>query len=251
MASASTIVCLDQFSVTYLDMSLLKRIDRLPNIFGRRARVDSFVFVVTYGRSGSTLLQNVLNTIPGYLIRGENRGMVRDLYRFHKKSIKERRRLSKQSPLPETHPWYGIDGYPDDAAYEQMRELVTKTLFRPNANTRVCGFKEIRWNFNDLQDYLEFYQEVFPGARFIFNTRCLEDVSESKWWSRDPDALDKLKHIEAQLLDARNWLGDAAYHVHYDDYCRDNRQLTGLFDWLGERFDADAVERTFGTRHSY
>ena len=30
----------------------------------------SYVFICTYGRSGSTLLQGVLNSIPGYLIRG-------------------------------------------------------------------------------------------------------------------------------------------------------------------------------------
>jgi hypothetical protein len=31
-----------------------------------------YVFVMTYGRSGSTLLMGLLNTIPGYLVRGEN-----------------------------------------------------------------------------------------------------------------------------------------------------------------------------------
>ena len=37
------------------------------------ARRDDFgyLFVVTYGRSGSTLLMGLLNSIPGYLIRGE------------------------------------------------------------------------------------------------------------------------------------------------------------------------------------
>jgi hypothetical protein len=34
------------------------------------------IFVVTYGRSGSTLLQGVLNGIPGFLIRGENKDIV-------------------------------------------------------------------------------------------------------------------------------------------------------------------------------
>ena len=43
--------------------------DRFPDL---NAVSEGFVFVVTYGRSGSTLLQNVLNTIPGYCIRGEN-----------------------------------------------------------------------------------------------------------------------------------------------------------------------------------
>jgi len=177
--------------------------------------------------------------------------MVRDLYKYHCKSVKERRRLNWQFPLGETHPWYGVDGYPDEIAFEQMRALVTKTLIRPSVDTRVCGFKEIRWHFNDLDGYLQFFQDVFPGARFVFNTRSLDDVSESKWWSKDPDAFDKLKWMEGQMLSARDWLGDAAYHVHYDDYCRDKSILKGLFDWLGEPFDSHAVERTFEIRHSY
>ena len=32
-----------------------------------------YVFVMTYGRSGSTLLMGILNSIPGWLLRGENR----------------------------------------------------------------------------------------------------------------------------------------------------------------------------------
>jgi len=31
-----------------------------------------YVFVVTYGRSGSTLMQGLLNALPGVLVRGES-----------------------------------------------------------------------------------------------------------------------------------------------------------------------------------
>ena len=37
------------------------------------------VFVMTYGRSGSTLLMGILNSIPGWLLRGENRHAMRHL----------------------------------------------------------------------------------------------------------------------------------------------------------------------------
>jgi hypothetical protein len=53
---------------------------RLQEGTGPRARRDlGYVFIVTYGRSGSTLLQGVLNSIPGYLVRGENRQALRHL----------------------------------------------------------------------------------------------------------------------------------------------------------------------------
>ena len=46
-----------------------------------------YVFVMTYGRSGSTLLMGLLNTIPGYLVRGENDDALRYLYDFHRTCV--------------------------------------------------------------------------------------------------------------------------------------------------------------------
>lgn len=55
-----------------------------------------YLFVVTYGRSGSTLVQGLLNSIPGYLIRGENRGVLYRLYQYHSRS--RRRATSSAAP---------------------------------------------------------------------------------------------------------------------------------------------------------
>ena len=38
------------------------------------------VFVITYGRSGSTLMQGILNSIDGFHIKGENNGFVFKLF---------------------------------------------------------------------------------------------------------------------------------------------------------------------------
>jgi hypothetical protein len=40
-------------------------------------------FVVTYGRSGSTLLQGLLNSIPRYCIRGENYNAMFYMFRAY------------------------------------------------------------------------------------------------------------------------------------------------------------------------
>ena len=44
---------------------------------------------------------------------------------------------------------------------------------RPEPDTRVVGFKEIRWNREDLSDMLDWVREVLPGVRFVVNTRSL------------------------------------------------------------------------------
>lgn len=210
-----------------------------------------YLFVMTYGRSGSTLLQGILNTIPGYMIRGENRGLMGDLYKFHNRAVKDRQQRLKPEPIPVTHPWYGIDGYPDQAAYESMRALALNTFIRPDPESRVVGYKEIRWPQNGLPEFVDFLRNVFPGARFLVNTRSHEAVSRSKWWADQPDALERIAAAEDRYLAAAEILGTDAFHVHYDDYTNDPETLRAMFEWLGEEFDGELIRATMAQRHSY
>ena len=123
------------------------------------------------------------------------------------------------------------------------------TVLRPEPETRVTGFKEIRWYQDDLADFCAWLRQVFPGARFVVNTRNQADVLKSKWWAKQ-DNTAYLAGIEERILGVAADLGDAAYHVHYDDYVADPTVLRGLYAWLGEEFDLASVRTTLGTRHS-
>lgn len=209
----------------------------------------SYLFVVTYGRSGSTLLQGLLNTIPGYLIRGENGDAVYHLFRFHQTMVTERDRRDPVRTRSQRHPFFGVCDFPDAASLAGIRQLVLDTVLRPTPATRVTGFKEIRWYQEDLEDYVGFLAEVFPSARFVVNTRNQADVLKSKWWAKK-DNTAYLAAVEERLLRLRDSLGPACYHVHYDDYVADPAVLRGLFDWLGEDFDMATVTATLGVHHS-
>ncbi|WP_110183394.1 sulfotransferase [Nocardioides solisilvae] len=209
-----------------------------------------YVFVMTYGRSGSTLLMGILNSIPGYLIRGENRHAVRHLYEFHRSGLVEQARVNPRNAQASTHPWFGIHGFDEDASLRGVRRLVLDTLLRPEPGTRVTGFKEIRWYDQDLAKYVDFLRQVFPGARFVVNTRNLPDVAASAFWRHKDDPLGRLEVIEERILQVADDLGDAAYRVHYDDFRDDPGALRGLFDWLGERFDEERIARTLAVPHS-
>lgn len=218
-----------------------------------RDRPDlAYLFVVTYGRSGSTLLQGILSATPGVMIRGENGGVLQQLFLFHDTVHHHRDRLARPEPLPPSHPWWGIDGYPDATALRDMRTLMLETVLRPEVDTRVVGFKEIDWLPERLGEVLAFTREVFPGARFVLNTRSLEDVAASKWWARNPNALTELQAMEKQYVEALDAFGDdVVYRVHYDDYVADPTVLRGLFEWLGEEFDEQRVRAVMDVRHSY
>jgi Sulfotransferase family len=208
-----------------------------------------YVFIMTYGRSGSTLVQGLLNAIPGYLIRGENSAALNHLHGFHKTMLEESQRGNLVNRRKVTHPFYGMPDFPPEQSLRDVRRLVLDTVLRPEPETRVTGFKEIRWYQEDLADYCDWLRQVFPGARFVVNTRNQADVLQSKWWAKK-DNTAYLAGIEERILAVAHGLGDAAHHVHYDDYIADPAVLRGLYDWLGEEFDLASVRATLGVRHS-
>jgi hypothetical protein len=233
---------------------LRARIDELE-----RDRALGYVFVLTYGRSGSTLVQGLLNSIPGYLVRGENRQILRHLWAFDREGLaerqtqrrKQRKRGAEPGSSDVTSPLFGMDNFAHRAALNHARKMAVRTLFRPEADTRVTGFKEIQWGEEDTPAYVEWLQEVFPGAKFVINTRDLGAVAQSAWWAEEPDAAADLQRREKLLLRLKDQLGDAAYHIKYDEYTADPTVLRGLFEWLGEPWDEAAVRAVLDTRHSY
>jgi len=209
-----------------------------------------YLFVVTYGRSGSTLLMGVLNAIPGYLVRGENWDALHHLFRFHKTLEQGSTRWDPARLRQRTHPFYGAGDCPERRSLQRIRELVLDTVLRPREDTRVTGFKEIRWYQDDLEDYVQWLRRVFPGARFVVNTRDHEEVLRSGWWAKRPENAEALPRVEARILELAGSLGDAAYRIHYNDYVADPTVLRGLFEWLDEPFDEDAVRAVLATPHS-
>ena len=211
-----------------------------------------YVFVVTYGRSGSTLLMGVLNSLPGYLVRGENGDAAHHLFRFHHTLATEKVRAEPRVLRQRTHPWFGIADVPLGRSVADSRRLLLDTVLRPREDTRVTGFKEIRWAHPDLEEYVAWLREVFPGARFVVNTRAHADVLKSKWWA-EGDADQRaatLAAVETRLLALADGLGDAAYRVHYDDYVADPAALRGMVEWLGETWDEQAVRAVLARPHS-
>jgi len=209
-------------------------------------------FIVTYGRSGSTLLQAMLNSLPGYVIRGENGGLVE----FARLLVRRLDRVRASSNPPSSSPsdaWYGLAAIDRTGLLRGLGEVLEREVIRPPADARCVGFKEIRYgpqDTPDLGDLLNFMSEVFERSCFIFNARRLEDVAKSQWWANRPDSLQYLQSCEERMRTAHASGAYQSYWVDYDSYSSHPEELSGLFEFLGEPFDLQAVRDVLAVRQN-
>lgn len=215
--------------------------------------VAGHVFIITYGRSGSTLLQSILNSIPGYKINGENHNALFNLYRSYAALVLSKHKFAVIGDRPNSA-WYGANDLDAEAFRTDIVQAFSRHVLRPAPDTRVLGFKEIRYHRCgdewELEQFILFIEKSFPNTKIIFNTRSLHDVEKSAWWAdRNPllvrgmvKKLDRIFH-EAYMADrSRRFL------LKYEDYVKSPMGLKPLFDFLGEQFDYNRVKEILSVK---
>ncbi|SCZ34572.1 sulfotransferase [Afifella marina] len=215
-----------------------------------------FLFIVTYGRSGSTLLQGLLNALPGYHIRGENNAALVPLFRTQRRLRHTRSEWGNEATTPGS-PWYGAELIEPDMFVAGCADAFFRSVLRPSIGARCCGFKEIRYDRRTLSDgdfvpYLRFLRRAFPGAAFVFNFRNVEDTLKSGWWpDYEPgDAERAISIMRTRMGDYARDHAEHSFSFDYDAVCRDHSYFAELCAFLGEEYDPEMVERVMSTSHS-
>ncbi|MCI5077437.1 sulfotransferase [Oricola sp.] len=215
-----------------------------------------FVFIVTFGRSGSTLLQGMLNAIDGYCVRGENDGALFHLHRAASGVERVHRVWAKAGVVP-TNPMFGADQYRPHELERTLVDAFFKDVLNVPAGTRCCGFKEIRHTIQNMKDdafeaYMDFVERVFPGAAFIFNIRSVDDASKSNWWGKqNPEHAKKVLYNARRRLENRALKSERSLLFSYDAWMENPDYARRLFDFLGEPYDAGMVRSVLARKHSF
>lgn len=156
------------------------------------------VFVASIGRSGSTLVQRVLNTHPRLTVWGEHAGMAAHLAALHRSAVGDEAMAARidsghsqrhlvVGPLAEPDafiPWV----LPFDAAGLEtaVRSFVTG-LFTSGVPADIrWGFKEIRYD----AAVWRFLRMLYPNSQFVLVVRDLKGFLLSRmrvWGSPDYD----------------------------------------------------------------
>jgi len=227
------------------------------------------ILVVTYARSGSTLLQGVLNSIDGVLIRGENKNFIQGLYdaylRLHHTYKFGNRNnvdsLSQRQSFQPIHPWYGADVINMQIFLKHCKSMVQDILlaeYKEDKNIVCYGFKEIRYfellkSGIELNKYLDFLQQIFPNVAIVFNTRNLDNVTNSIIWS-DRDkilSIAALMKLENDFKSYKNNNLKNTFSISYEDIISKSENLKSLFNFLGCEYSEKAIDDVLSIPHSF
>jgi len=227
------------------------------------------------GRSGSTLLQRLLNVHPDLTIWGEHGGFLKGLLESYAVTMHDANRDNL------------IDGYENRASV--IGELVEKEKFKPWVSpfrpadlqnslgslmidlfTRGLtpdirwGFKEIRYSKNEIIPLME----LFPQAQLIILARDLDGYSMSRFFAFgntnfDLTSLDgraaaatKLAQMNKGwmnryrgLLQVRSQFPERTTVVAYGDLVSGSARPARLFEELGEEMPSvEAIEAVLGAK---
>jgi len=174
-----------------------------------------FILICATGRSGSTTMQRIVNSIPNANICGENFGAINDLLKFYN-NIKK----SCENNIPGGYTPFSFDECIEKNVkpcwYNSFNFIEMKTklqeliisMFMPNndtnidiSKTSIIGFKELRWDLNLLHTFIE----LFPNTKVLIHIRMnIEEQSKSGWWKDDESALKILKKENKKYINFYN-----------------------------------------------
>lgn len=202
-------------------------------------KIPKFILICATGRSGSTTLQRIVNTIPFSNICGENSGSINVLLDFYERlktalkySIKnDKNELMGYPEIVEKNikpAWYNC--FDIDAIRNDIRGIIIK-MFDDGNNPKVIGFKEIRYSGNIKK--IDTFIELFPNTKIICHIRNdLDSQSQSSWWKENKNSKACLENYNRELINfAKD--RDSCYLSTFENMF-DIRQMAKLFKFLNE-----------------
>lgn len=214
---------------------------------------SSPLFLFGSGRSGTTLLQRILNSHDDICIWGEHGGFLKDVARAYF-SFQEKDNqnfiIIKNKTEPGFAPimkrikdpvnWSAWDNWFGQKSMENNFRSFLESFFRPEGlAAKFWGFKEIRYGRDD--SVLEFLVKIFPEAKFIFVVRNPLDVILSQismFYNCDKKNFVNMARDwsfqNSKFFEFQENNPDKAIFVKHEDLISDNNgALKKIFSFLG------------------
>jgi hypothetical protein len=210
---------------------------------------DKIVLICATGRSGSTTLQRIINTIPDSNICGENFAAIISLLDFYRR-IKETTvnyvpghfqpftydYLIKKDIKPS---WYNSYNFQNMV---KMIKTMIINMFKDSETTNLWGFKEIRYDSGKI-NYIKDFKELFPQTKVIIHIReNIENQSKSGWFKGDKNALNFLSKTTGELINFVKQNKEWCYLSTFERmFNKDNIKDIFTFIDCGEKYDENKI----------
>ena len=211
---------------------------------------DKIVLICATGRSGSTTMQRIINTIPNSNICGENFGAINSLLEFYRRiktttvdyvpghmNPASYENIISKNVKPS---WYNSYNYSQIIQFIKMTII---NMYKNNSNTNIWGFKEIRYDSGNI-NYIKEFKELFPQTKVIIQFReNIKAQSKSGWHKQDKNAVDFLNKTTKQLIDFATQNKEWCFLTSFERMF-DKNNLRNIFNFIdcGEKYNEQFVD---------
>lgn len=200
--------------------------------------MDKIVLICATGRSGSTTMQRIINSVPNSNICGENFGAINSLLEFYKRiktttfdyvpghlTPASYENIISKNVKPS---WYNSYDYQKTVS---MIKMLIASLFKNKEASNMWGFKEIRYDNGDIK-YLKEFKELFPQTKVIIQIReNIASQSQSSWLKKDKNAIQYLNALNNQFYNFYNQNKEWCYFITFEKMF-DFHKIKELFNFI-------------------
>ena len=215
--------------------------------------------VLSYPRSGTTLLTRILNTADGVLIRGETIGAIAHLADFVHILKEVQDNLPRELNLTtssDLSPIFGTSEYKIPKIIKSIGTVFTEMVLLPEQNTKVIGWGEnflspVQSGASATIRRLQMLQEFFPNIHFLINIRNPENTAHSEIWKDKPNAINEItiwRDFLIRLHESGKLGHGSTTLAHYEDWSMDPNRALGVLSQLGLKSELQQIRDVLETK---
>ena len=209
----------------------------------------NYLCIVSFPRSGSAALKNIINQKNEISLYNESNGLILNLCDFVIKIE------SLTSPL-----LYTKTGELKNIGMRNFNKLNIDNIYQSAKNIFIDDFlcannKIVGWKENDISPikfgeekcyrYIDTLKKIFPNIKFIFNTRNPISTSSSGLWKRKSNAIDEINRWNTFLLNSYQKNLDNSIFVEHDIWSNDFNYLINKLESINIDINTDECIKAF------
>ncbi|PIR48397.1 hypothetical protein COU80_04585 [Candidatus Peregrinibacteria bacterium CG10_big_fil_rev_8_21_14_0_10_55_24] len=209
------------------------------------------LFVIGPPRSGTTLVQRLLNSYDDILIWGEHEGVLSFIADAFFCGMESKNFLKPCQPSEQmqnkiaTHAWPAWLTWLDESQWDDCFRQFLSSLFSPMdfQDKRIWGFKEIRYGSNKKDRALDLLHALYPHSIFVFvvrssfNTLASSRIAFPTNCSDEQLLKNKCKEWQQHVETLLQWYRNPQYHsylIKYEDLIEEGGEFLSLLHYLGK-----------------